>query len=222
MKIKTLIVALVMSSLATLASAEIRLGISGAYTMFEADGTETVKSSSSTTTVDDAGDDVLIPTIWAELANDSGWAIGIDWLPATEIGSQSGTRPDTDVDDSSDTSGTNTASADLDSHITYYLSKAFGDNQNLYAKLGWAQADIITTENLATGTTYGDVTVDGVAYGLGLQGRSDNDFLFRLEWLYTDYDSISLTGSADADSVSNKIDADVDSTAIKLSIGKAF
>ena len=42
------------------------------------------------------------------------------------------------------------------------------------------------------------------------------------ELAYTDYDDITLTGSADTDSVSNKVDADVDATSLRLSVGKAF
>ena len=221
MKLRTLIAAAVMTSISSLASAEVRLGISGAWTNFDATGTETLKSSSNKTTSEDVGDSVLIPTIWAELASETGWALGIDYLPSTQIGSDSKTRPDTDTDDASDTAGTNTASADLDSHITYYISKQFGATP-LYVKLGMARADVITTENLATGTSYGDATIDGVAIGLGLQMRTGNDWLIRAEYLGTDYDSISLTGSADADSVTNKVDADVDTTAFKISLGKAF
>ncbi len=222
MKIKTIIAAVVMASISSLASAEIRMGISGAFTNFDATGTETLKSSSNKTTSGDVGDDVFIPTVWLELASqDNGWALGIDWLPTTEIGSESKTRPDTDTDDASDTSGTNTAKADLDSHITYYISKQFGQSP-FYVKLGMAQADVITKENLATGTTYGDVTVDGIAMGAGIQLRSENSWLLRAEYLYTDYDDLSLTGSADSDSVSNTVSADVDTYAVKISLGKAF
>ena len=223
MKIKTTVCTLAILMLASVANAEFRVGISGSLVMFDASGTETLKSSSNKTSSGDVGDTVFVPTVWAEYGHeDSGWSIGIDYVDATELGSKSGTRPDTDVDDSSDTSGTNKASADLDSHTTFYLSKAFGENQNFYVKAGWAQADILTTESLATGTSYGNATVDGVALGLGFQGRSENNFIFRIEYLYTDYDSISLTGAADADSVSNKVDASVDSSTYRLSIGKAF
>ena len=224
MKIKTFISALAVSMIASVANAEFRVGISGSMVMFDASGTETLKSSSNKTSSGDVGENVFIPTIWAEYGHeDSGWTVGVDYVDATTFaGSKSATRPDTDVDDSSDTSGTNTASAELDSHTTYYLSKAFGENQNFYVKAGWAQADILTTESLATGTTYGDATIDGVALGLGFQTRSNNNFIFRLEYLYTDYDDISLTGSADADSVSNKVDASLDSSTYKISIGKAF
>ena len=85
-----------------------------------------------------------------------------------------------------------------------------------------AKADVITKENLATGTTYGNATIDGLALGAGLQFRSDSNLLLRAEYLYTDYDDLSLTGSEDADSVTNKVDADVDTYAIKISLGLAF
>ena len=221
MKIKTLVAALALSMFASAASSlEFRIGISGAWTDFDATGTETVKSSSATNTTDDVGDSVFIPTGLIEVGTDGGWTVGIDYVDAEQIGAESSTRPDTDVDDSSDTSGTNSASADLDKHITYYISKTLGEN--LYVKAGFSQADVLTTENLATGTTYGDVTVDGKMFAVGMQGRSSNNWMLRLEYAITDYDDITITGSADADSVSNKVDAELDSKAFKIQIVKAF
>ena len=39
---------------------------------------------------------------------------------------------------------------------------------------------------------------------------------------HTDFDTLSLTSSADADGLSNTIRADVDVTAIKFAVGKKF
>ena len=87
---------------------------------------------------------------------------------------------------------------------------------------GGQNLEFNTTEVLATGTTYGNEDINGLLVGAGVHKQNDNGMFFRLEASYTDYEDVSITGSADSDSVSNKVDADVDATAFRVSIGKAF
>ena len=49
-----------------------------------------------------------------------------------------------------------------------------------------------------------------------------NGTFFRSELTYTDYEDVSINGTADSDGVKNKIDADIDAVAFRISIGKAF
>ena len=203
------------------ANAEKRIGISGAYTMFSSDGTETIKSS-GTKTSKTHDDEAVVPSIFFEIANDNGLAVGLDFIPAeAELGSGKNARTDTDTDDASDTAGDNKVSAELTSHTTLYLSKSVGGN-GAYFKGGVAFATIDTTETLATGSTYGNEDVTGFLVGLGVNKDNDNGTFFRTELTYTDYEDISITGSADSDGVSNKIDADIDAVAFRISVGKAF
>ena len=223
MRIKTLIASLIMSVFAGVSaySAEFRVGVAAAITSLGASGTETLKSSSNTTNTTHHETVMFVPSFFAEIGNDAGFSLGVDYIPVEEMGSESETRPDTDTNDDGDTSGTNTASADIESHLTMYISKTLGDS-GIFLKVGYAQADVITKENLATGTSYGDASIDGILLGLGVHKQSDSGAFVRIEGNYTDYDDISLTGAADADSVSNSISADIDALAFKLSVGKAF
>ena len=218
-KIFTFVSALML--IAFSAHAEKRIGVSGALSMFDSSGTETVKSSG---TKNDGSHDetVVVPSLFLEIANDQGLTLGLDYVPVqAEIGSSTNARTDTDTDDASDTAGDNKASAELTGHFTAYLLAPVGGS-GAYLKGGVALATIDTTENLATGTTYGNEDVFGMLIGAGFSRDLDNGAFLRTEATYTDYEDVSFTGSADSDSVRNKIEAEVDALAFRISIGKAF
>ena len=77
----------------------------------------------------------------------------------------------------------------------------------MYAVLGYMDADVTTSESLPT-STYGDASINGWQYGLGVKRD-----MMRFEIAYSDFDSISLTSSANT----NKIEADADALNAKLS-----
>lgn len=197
------------------AFAEFNIGISGALTNLSSDGTETVKSSGAkkSTSKDEIA---VIPSIFIEKEMDTGIRVGLDYVPGSaKLGS--GSR----ADDDAETTGGNTAKAEISDHFTAYLAKPIGTN-GLFGKLGIAQATVDTKETLSTGTSYGNKDVNGILIGLGMNADLDNNKFFRIEGTYTDYETVSLTGSADADGNSNKIEADVDAIAFRVSIGKSF
>ena len=218
-KIFIAFLAMIFTSVA--ANAEKRIGLSGAYTMFSSDGTETVKSSAqkNSKTHDD---EVIVPSIFVELVNDSGVGFGLDFIPGSaELGSATNSRTDTDTDDASDTAGDNKVSAELTSHTTLYALVPIRGG-GAYLKAGVALATIDTTETLATGTAYGNEDVTGIMIGAGISRDRGNGGFFRTEVTYTDYQEVTFNGSLDSDSVRNKIDGDVDALAVRFSIGKSF
>ena len=200
---------------------EKRIGISAASTAISSDGTETVKSS-GTKNKKTQDEDVIVPSIFFEVANDDGIALGIDWIPAeADLGSGTNARTDTDTDDASDTAGTNKAAAELTGHTTIYVSMPVGGS-GAYVKLGYAMAEIETKETLATGTVYGNEDVTGTLLGVGFNKDNAGRTFWRAEASYTDYDTATFNGQLDTDSVRNKIDADLEAVALRLSFGKAF
>ena len=220
-KITIILTSIMLLVFANVNAAEKRIGVSAAFTQFSSDGTETMKSSGTKTskTQDEV---VVVPSIFIEVANDNGLAIGLDFMPIeAELGSGTNARADTDTDDASDTAGNNKVSAELTSHTTLYLSKSLGDN-GAYLKGGLAMATIDTTETLATGSKYGNEDVTGFLIGLGMNKDINNGKFFRTELTYTDYQDVTINGTADSDGVRNKIDADIDAVAFRISIGKAF
>ena len=198
---------------------ERKIGFTAALTDFESSGTETLKSSSNKTSAD-VSEQVIVPSLFFEITNNSGLGIGLDFVPVdAELGSKQKAKVDTDTDDSSDTAGTNTASAEVSGHSTIYLMVPV---KAAFLKVGYVSADVDTTETLATGTTYGNKTVNGTMVSIGFDRDMPNGSFIRAEVAYTDYDDITLSGSADTDGVSNKVDADVDATSLRLSVGRAF
>ena len=197
------------------AFAGMNIGIKGAITGLSTDGTETTKSSSEKNT-GSKDETVVVPSIFVEFQNDSGIALGIDYVPGeAELGSGTGSNDDNETD------GANKASAELSGHATVYALIPVGSKGG-YLKGGIASASVDTTETLATGTTYGNEDVLGLMVGVGLQKTADNGLFIRVEGTYTDYEDISLKGSLDGDSVRNTVDADVDALAFGLSIGKSL
>ena len=198
---------------------ERKIGFTAALTDFESSGTETLKSSSNKTSAD-VSEQVIVPSLFFEITNNSGLGIGLDFVPVdAELGSKQKAKVDTDTDDSSDTAGTNTASAEVSGHSTIYLMVPV---KAAFLKVGYVSADVDTTETLATGTTYGNKTVNGTMVSIGFDRDMPNGSFIRAEVAYTDYDDITLTGSADSDDASNKVDADIDATSLRLSVGRAF
>ena len=200
------------------AFAGVNVGISGAFTMLDTSGTQTLKSSGKKSSTSKE-EDVIVPSIFIEFESEAGVAVGLDYVPLeAEMGS--GTR----TDDDEETSGNNKASAELSDHMTIYALLPLG---NFYVKAGIARATVDTTETLATGTTYGNEDVDGRMIGFGLDRDLDNGLFFRAEATYTDYDSVKFSGSfngnaAGDSAVRNVVDGDVDATALRISIGKSF
>jgi hypothetical protein len=217
-KIKIGFIALISAILMVLPSnaKEIRIGVAAGLTNVDASGTETMKDSAKKNK-GSSDDDTVIPSLFVEIANDSGFGLGLEIVPGTaDIGSKSR------ADDDEETASGNKASAEIDGLTSIYAIKTF--DSGFFVKAGMTQTDVITKETLNTGTSYGNQTVDGVLLGIGFHKTRDNGIFFRASAEFTDYEEVTLIGSeAGADTASfNRISADVDTTAIKFSVGKAF
>tara|TARA_B100000767_G_C19670133_1_gene494930 strand:+ start:374 stop:1033 length:660 start_codon:yes stop_codon:yes gene_type:complete len=198
-------------------SAEVRVGLALGQTSVETDGTQTMKDSAKTSK-SSQDETTAIPSLFVEIANDSGLGLGLEVVPGSaSIGSKN--RAD---DDEESTNG-NKASAEINGLTSVYAMKTFGNG--LFLKAGMTQTEVVTTEALNTGSTYGNETVTGGLIGIGITKTNDNGVFFRASAEYTDYDDISLTSKTDVGGTANsfnKISASVDTTAFKISIGKAF
>ena len=113
----------------------------------------------------------------------------------------------------------NKVSAEITGWDTTYATLNITDW--LYVKSGSINIDVKTTENLASGGSYGDTALDGTMYGLGIHKESEGGFFWRLE--YNDYsiDGVTLVNQGATSSRSVKLNG-VDGTTSKLSVGKAF
>lgn len=217
---KILLIASAILFTSAYAYADIRVGISGAFTSLQTDGTETTKSSGEKNK-GSKDESSLIPSIFVEKSMDSGMTFGLDIVPGSaDLGSGTG------ADDDAETSGANKASAEVSGHVTAYALFPVGSN-GAYIKGGIARASVDTKETLATGTSYGNETVNGLVLGLGVNRDLSNGLFLRTEASYTNYQEVNLDGSLNGNAVGdsavrNTIDADVDAFALRISIGKAF
>ena len=211
------------------ALAEFTVGISGSIANIEATGTETEgnaleKNSKNINTISGIG------SVFVEM-NDimgSGITFGVDYIPFTADVSDGFSRTDTELSVTGDNDTTSTtrnqkANAELKDHLTFYAAFNPFDSA-LYVKAGYVTVDLETTESLATGSSYGNVDMDGVLIGAGFQGDIMGNMIGRMEVSHTSYDDISLSSSATRAGVTNatKIDADLDVTQLKASIGYKF
>ena len=191
------------------ASADWGYGVTLHIGQYETDGSETEKTVSGVTSEVNSHTEKEIfygASVYLEREFGNGYVLGLDWVPVDiELGS--GERTDADDGNASDDDGTRKASADIENLFTIYTHIPVGP---MYVLLGYHDADITTTETLPT-STYGDASVNGIQYGLGV--KSDN---IRLEVAYSDFDSIELTST---DSSTQKINADADALAFRFSYG---
>ena len=198
--------------------AEVGVGITGAYHMLDASGTETTRTSLETNSGSHS-EDVVIPELFIENISDSGLAAGISYIPTRALGSKS--RSDTN---SEGDTGTYKAEAELDNVVQLYLdiptSMSLGGG-DIYVKAGIQHATIVTLESLNSGSTYPNEDVFGYTIGLGTKGDLNfgNNLYYKAEAAYTSFGQYEASDEA---GTGNKVEADLEAFSAKFSIGYKF
>ena len=80
-------------------------------------------------------------------------------------------------------------------------------------------ATIETLESLNSGSTYPNQDVLGLTIGLGTKADLENNFYYKAEATYTNFEDYESTSD---DSTGNKVEAELEDIAIKFSIGRKF
>ncbi len=109
---------------------------------------------------------------------------------------------------------TYSANAEVQDYINYYVEMPLSGP--IFVRLGASQIDVITKEDADHEGSYGDATLDGINYGIGIKGLY-GPLHVKLAYEATDWDELSLTSTT-----SNKITADLDVDEIALSVGYRF
>ena len=112
---------------------------------------------------------------------------------------------------------TNAISAEISNYDTLYATVNITDW--LFVKYGTLDMDVKTTEDLDTGSEYGNFTTSGTVWGVGLHHQTDSGFFGRVEWNDTEIDGKSLTSTNADNTVTLK---EMTGTTAKVSFGKAF
>ena len=170
---------------------------------------------------------------------DSGLRLGLSYVPyALESETTANSRNDMCTANSVQGSATSATTAcvetkqtvqiDVEDLMTMYLAYHqevnFGFIDSVFIKAGIIEADVITKELLASGSKYGNTTLEGQLLGLGVEKNMENGLFVRVEANLTTYDSIKLKNlETDVDANKNTIDiTGLDGATATLSIGKSF
>ena len=196
------------------AKAEIGIGISGALHMLDGSGTETTRESGQNNNGSHS-EDVSVPEAFIEFIDESGYTVGISYIPTRDVGDKS--RSDTN---SEGDTGTYRANAELDDLVQLYadipMTQAYG--LDVYGKVGIQHATVVTMESLNSGETYPNKDIMGFTLGLGVKGDLPyGNLYYKSELTYTDFGAYKAQGTA-----GNIVKADLEDIAARLSIGYKF
>ena len=217
------------------------IGIQGAITTIKASGSETGTVNGSdveTNRAADVSNDVVIPGIYAEYTTDLDYVgsltLGLEMVPGSaDVSNSVLTRTDTETSVSGTAAEVSNqrefkAQAEVENYNTIYAEIPFplfdlSDN-GAYVRLGFSQIDLNTTETASgNGGSYGNTSVDGINYGIGFKNNMTDNFVMKVSYEATDFDSINLTSTGNsADSGTNSISANLDTWAIKVAMGYEF
>ena len=231
---KFLLAAVVLLGSISLANAErFSIGVTVTGAVFEADGAQEIFSGAHssgaspgdvTKSTADEGEDaeaaVAMGSIFVEAAMTDQVSLGINYVPHS-MDSET-TENVQNITGATHTGGdgksTNSVKLSFEDLTTVYA--LFNLNDNVYAKLGYVQVDVITDENLATGGAYGNTDLDGYSVGLGYSMDLQDGMFARIEASYMDLDGASLTNDNDT-TKSVKVDG-ISGYGAGISIGKSF
>tara|TARA_B100000963_G_C22537256_1_gene630396 strand:- start:585 stop:1220 length:636 start_codon:yes stop_codon:yes gene_type:complete len=191
-------------------NAEMKYGFSLIGGITDISGTETEGTAADTSARSKSITEQFIGgDLFIEMADDSGVAYGISWVPLdVELGN--GSRTDSDGDDAAENDdGTRTAKAELTNLLTAYANVPMGTG-GWYYLLGVHYTEVKTTETLNE-SSYGDEKIFGGQIGVGL--KSNN---LKYELAYSDFEDIDLTATGGG---TNSVSADADALTFKISYG---
>ena len=217
------------------------IGIQGAITGIKASGSETSSVNGSeleSTRSANVSNDVVIPGFYAEYTADLDYVgsltLGFEMVPGqADVSNSVLTRTDTETSVSGTAAATSNqrefkGQAEVENYNTIYAEVPFPlfnlTDNGAYLRLGFSQIDLNTTEKASgNGGSYGNTSIDGINYGFGFKNNMTDNFVMKVSYEATDFDSINLTSTGNsADSGTNTISANIDTWAIKLAMGYEF
>tara|TARA_B110000037_G_scaffold171996_1_gene195351 strand:- start:853 stop:1563 length:711 start_codon:yes stop_codon:yes gene_type:complete len=234
-KLTTIIASSMIAMLSFVSAAnsfEYKVGITGQSAAYYGNATETLKDTGVKTS-DEAIVAFSTMSGFAEIGFESAYGLkfGLEYTPEmisfkTKSRVIMSTLGDSVVSGSpeGEDSGTQNISAAVEDMITAYLAIPIMDS-GVHIKVGYSQASLVTSETLATGSTYKDVDLSGATAGVYYDGSLGDMAFYRLEGAYNTFDDLLLTGSEEGIASSgsyNKIDAELGGVAAKLSVGLQF
>ena len=217
---KKLLLTIVLSALyiSSASAVSVNVGVSGQAGIFAA----SAKESTGTTTKGNGSEHGSAGwgSIFLEGQFNDKIIVGIDYVPAAlETDTTETSKSDkTSVGDDVGTVVSNKIQVDFEDLTTVYIGAMV--TENFYVKAGLMHVDVITNESLGTGSTYGNVELDGSMFGMGYHASNDNGTFFRFEGNYLQFDGNTVnSGTNSATSIKLK---NLDGVTGKISVGKTF
>jgi len=192
--------------------------VDGASEKFTA-GTTNVNSGTATPKQEDAEALIAYASLFLEKELGDKFAIGVDYVP---YALESETKENIRYSTIGKSASTNNVQVDFEDLLSLYAKVNL--NENFYAKAGYSQVEAVTNESLGTGSSYGDVTLDGYTLGLGYNKDLSNDTFIRIEASYMEIDGATLNSTVNsAANGTRSVTADgITGYGASLSIGKSF
>jgi len=220
---KKLLLSVVFSVLyVTSASADlgVNVGVSGNAGIFAASASEVTSTAGGNNQNGSEHGSAGWASVYVEKSIGDRLMIGIDYVPmALESDTTESVKHDKRTEDSdATTESTNKIQVDFEDLTTVYIGAMV--TENFYVKAGLMHVDVITNETLGTGSTYGNVELDGSMFGMGYHASNDNGTFFRFEGNYLQFDGNTVnSGTNSATSIKLK---NLDGVTGKISVGKTF
>ncbi len=230
---KFLIAAVVLLGSMSLANAErFSIGVTVTGGVFEADGASEIFSgdhagnrSSSKVTKNTAseGEDaeaaVAMGSIFVEINANEKFSLGVSYVPhSMDSETTENVQNIVPGGTGNDSKSTNTVKLSFDDLTTVYA--LLNATDNIYAKIGYVEVEVVTDENLATGGAYGNTDLDGYTIALGYSMDLADGMFARFEASYMDLDGATVTNDNDA---TKSVKADgISGYGAGISLGKTF
>ena len=220
---KKLLLSVVFSVLyVTSASADlgVNVGVSGNAGIFAASASEVTTTAGGNNQNGSEHGSAGWASVYVEKSIGDRLMIGIDYVPmALETDTTETAKSDKRTASSEAvTASTNKVQIDFEDLTTVYIGAML--TENFYSKVGVMHVDVVTNESLGTGSTYGNVELDGTMFGMGYHASNDNGTFFRFEGNYLSFDGNTVTSGTDSEkSIKLK---NLDGVSGKISIGKTF
>ena len=204
------------------------IGITAVSSTIDSTVKDDIDSNGTTDTTKDISNDIGYGSIFLEFTNENvgpgSLTFGIDVIPGSaEFDSRSTSQQSCKAKAAGacpQSTGTNSGTVDVDSHITLYLQPGIttSNGLTLFGTVGYVTANVeADVKSISSTNKTEDLSLDGVKLGVGIKKTFGNNAFVKLEYAQTDYDEISVTTEN-----STKVTADIDNTALALSTGKSF
>ena len=228
---KFLIAAVVLLGSISLANAErFSIGVTATGAVFSADGASELftgdhSGNRSTTNVTknsaDEGEDaeaaVAMGSVFFEINANDKISLGVNYVPHS-MDSETVENTTNTEGNAFTASKRNTVKVSFEDLTTVYALANLNDN--VYAKVGFVQVEVITDENLGTGGAYGNADLDGYTIALGYSMDLADGMFARFEANYMDLDGATVTNDNDS-TKSVKVDG-ISGYGAGISVGKSF